>query len=325
MKISRIMTDACRQLVIGKDWVSDSAGVIVGDAVASVGAFLARALTAIKAQSVDVEYPELMAKELFPVSHEYPAGTEFIEIPSYEGKAIVKLINYYSTDLPVAEIAVETEVARVNNYGNAYEYSKREIRQSQLAGGKALSQRKADIAHKAHEEEVNRIAFNGDSSGRLWGIFTYPGIPKAAAAATFANSTWDEILAIMNTAVTDIIDTTLNTHTPNFIAMPIVQYRLISTTYPDTYPNKTILTLFQDANPRIEVKPVNEMKGAGTAGVDVMLVYQRDPSVLELQMLLEPTHNAPQPIDLGFKVAIESETGGLNVYRPMAINIVEDI
>jgi hypothetical protein len=59
--------------------------------------------------------------------------------------------------------------------------------------------------------------------------------------------------------------------------------------------------------------------------VDVMLVYERDPSVVELQMCLEPTHYAPQEDGLGFKVPIESETGGLNVYRPMAINIVEDI
>jgi hypothetical protein len=302
---------------------------VLCDNVAEAGLFLTRQLTSIKSKSYDKKYAALQARELFPVSHEHPPGTKVIAIPSYDRAGVVKLINDYATDLPRAEIKGKETLIKVNYYGNAYGYTKNDLMHAQMAGV-PLEQRKANAAHMPHEENINSLAFFGDGLD-VYGLFTYPGIPSASVpngASTdpeWSTKTSDEILADMNAGVSNIITNTKMVERPNCMLLPVEQYELIRTTARSTTSDLTILEYFKRNNPDITVKPVNELAGAGTAGVDVMVTYRIDPDIVTLEIPMEITHNAPQQKGLEFEIPIESKCGGLAIYYPLAFNILEDI
>ena len=72
------------------------------DSAEDASVFFARELDHVKAQSYDVEYPELTALHLFPQSSEADPGAETITYYTYDKTGLAKIIDNYSTDLPRA-------------------------------------------------------------------------------------------------------------------------------------------------------------------------------------------------------------------------------
>jgi len=242
------------------------------------------------------------------------------------------MINGYANDLPRAEITGVERIFPIHQVGNMYAYTTKEIRTSALVG-KALDQRRAKLTRRGHEEKNNAIAWNGEADTGLYGLFTYPGIPTAnvagatAGARLWSGKTPDEILLDLNTAIATMRDVTKMKEMPNAIMMPVAQYNIISSTARSANSDTTILQYFLANNSAgiKEVKPVNEMAGAGTAGVDVFVLYRKDPDAIVYEIPMEFAQHEVQRVGLEFQVPCESETGGLLVYYPLSLAIYEGI
>lgn len=295
----------------------------------SQSAFFARELSSVKAKSYDKKYADLPFRTLFPVTNETPAGSETIVIQSYDAKGQAKIINGYANDLPRVEVSGSETIIPVKQTGVAYGYSTKEIRSSEMVG-KRLPQRKADMAARVHEELLNDIAFNGDADSKLLGLFTYPGIPSASvvnpgSGTEWVNKTPDQILFDMNDAVATVMSTTKMAEKPNTMILPVEQYQLISSLARSANSDTTVLEYFKRNRPDVEVLPVNELDSAGTGGVDVMVVYDRDPMVVQFEEPMPIMHLAPQAKDLGYEIPCEGENAGLSIYYPLAFSISEGI
>ncbi len=83
------------------------------DSAEDASIFFARELDHVKSQSYDVEYPELTALNLFPISSEADPGAETITYYTYEKTGMAKIINNYSTDLPRADVNGKPTVASI--------------------------------------------------------------------------------------------------------------------------------------------------------------------------------------------------------------------
>ncbi|MCG4470467.1 hypothetical protein L0P50_16425 [Lawsonibacter sp. DFI.6.74] len=90
------------------------------DSAEDASVFFARELDHVKAQSYDVEYPELTALHLFPQSSEADPGAETITYYTYDKTGLAKIIDNYSTDLPRADVTGKPSFAKIKSIGDSY-------------------------------------------------------------------------------------------------------------------------------------------------------------------------------------------------------------
>lgn len=91
---------------------------MIGAEDASV--FFARELDHVKAQSYDVEYPELTALHLFPQSSEADPGAETITYYTYDKTGLAKIIDNYSTEPARADVTGKPSFAKIKSIGDSY-------------------------------------------------------------------------------------------------------------------------------------------------------------------------------------------------------------
>jgi hypothetical protein len=174
----------------------------------------------------------------------------------------------------------------------------------------------------------------------LQGLLSNPNITAAVAPnGAGGNPEWttktaDEILADMNNTVNGIISLTKGVEVPDTVLLPIAQYTLISSTRSDANAGNdtTILEYFLRNQPIIRsVEWVNELKDvatppSGAAGpLDCMVVYKRDAEKLTLE-IPQPFEQLPvQERNLEFVVPVHSRCGGVIIYYPLSVSVLESI
>lgn len=294
--------------------------------------FFARELEHVKAKSYDKKYPELKARILFPVSYEAGPGAEAITFYSYDMFGIAKIIGTYANDLPRADVRGQKFTSPVHSVATSYGYTLQDIRAAAMAN-KPLEQRKANAARRAAEQKLNAVAYNGDATHNLPGLFANPNIPQNAVPNTgsgsstqWANKTPDQILLDLNNLANNIVATTYDTEHPDTIILPVAQYNYIASTARSQYSDKTILEYFKENNPYIkDVFSLNDLKGAGQGSTDMAVAYRRDPDVVTLEIPQDYEQLPVQEKGLEFLVPCHMRVGGLIIYYPLAFAIAYGI
>lgn len=297
----------------------------------SVG-FFPRQLEQILAKTYDKKYPALKGLTAIPIDTSVNTGATTYTFRMWDSVGIAQIISDYSQDLPRSDIKGVETTRVIRSIGESFGYSVQEIRSAQFADGTPLEQRKANAARKAHDEKINRIAWAGDAEYGLFGFLTYPNVPVSdvlndgtGATTQWANKTPTQILRDMNEAVNEVIETTKGVHNPNTFLLPLEQYGYISRTPYNTFSATTILEFFQANNKGIMVDWVNELKGAGTAGVDIMIAYEKDNDNLALHIPQPFETFPPQAKALEIVIPTHSRCGGVVFYYPLSAVIKEGI
>lgn len=311
-----------------------ASGQLNNDAANDESVFFATELNHVKAKTYDQKVPVNNAMAVFPVAMDTDPGADTVSFDSYDSVGMAKIIANYADDLPRADVKGERTTVKVYNVGSAYGYSTKDIRRARMTG-KPLTTQKATAARRANDAKINAIAFKGDKEHGIVGIVDNPNIsvyvPTAVTSgsgtsAKWADKTADQILDDMNGCVNSIVDSTLGAEIPDTILLPIAQYNLIAKKRVSDSDGKTVLKFFLENDPYIKnIRPIQELKGLGTNGTDVMFVYRCDPEALELNLPLAFTQYAPQQKNLEFVVACESSCAGVITYYPMSICKCEGI
>ena len=310
------------------------------DSADDASVFFARELDYVKSQSYDVEYPELTALSLFPISNEADPGAETITYYTYDKQGLAKIIDNYSTDLPRADVNGKPSYAMVKSLGASYGYSAQEMRASRLAG-KSLDTRKAEAARYQIDNLTNKIAWSGDADSGLLGVLSngqnipYYVIPTGGTSnkTKWTEKTADEILDDINGMAKQVAKTTKNVERPDTLCVPAEVYMDISTR---RLPNTTasVLSYILDHAPYIkEVVSVSELEsdsadtnpyaeGApgveSNAGVGVAFLFKNDARKLTLENPMPYYQYPVQVRNLETIVPCEARTAGVIVYYPMS-------
>lgn len=309
--------------------VSDS----VMDADGAV--FFQRELEYIKARSYDVQYAELQARSLFPVSNEGGRGVDTITYRTYDQAGAAKIINAYADDLPRADVAGKETTILVRSVGVSYGYNLDEIQASQLTG-RSLDQRRANAARRAVEQTINTIAFFGDTVHNLPGFFSNPNIPSGnvvdpGGGTEWVNKTADQILFDINDLFADIFETTKMVERGNTLLLPPSQWAYIMSTPRSANSDTTIAQYVAQNSPFLnsidDIIAVNECADANNPlfASDIMVAYNRSPDKLQLEIPVELEWMAVQMKNLEFVVPGRARVGGTNVYYPLSAAIGEGI
>lgn len=309
----------------------------VNDALmdADGGVFFQRQLEHIKAQSYDVQYAELKARMLFPVSNEAGPGVNTITYRTYDQVGAAKVIQAYADDLPRADIAGKETTIPVRSIGISYGYTLDEIQASQLTGV-GLDQRRANAARRSVEQKINDIAFFGDATSGMPGFFSNPNIPTGnvvnpGSGTEWVNKTPDQILFDVNDLFADIFETTLMVERGNTLLLPPSQWSYIASTPRSANSDTTILQYLVQNSPYLssvdDVIPVNECSASLNPNLtgDAMVAYDRSPEKLELEIPVELEMMPVQQKNLEFIIPGRSRVGGVNVYYPLSAAIAEGI
>ena len=309
--------------------------------------FFARELDYIKAQSYDVEYPELTALTLFPQTSEADEGAETITYYTYDKIGLAKVIDNYSTDLPRADVIGSPSFAQIKSLGDSYGYSAQEMRASRLAG-KNLDVRKGESAKYQIDNLTNKIAWAGDTASGLMGVLS-PGqnIPLylIGTGGTSGKTKWtektaDEILNDVNGMAKQVAKVTKNVERPDTLCVPADVYMDISTRrIPDT--STTVLKFLLDHAPYIKevistaeldadspetnpyaVSGVSYSIGATSyttsEAVGVAFLFKNDVRKLALENPMPFKQYPIQVRNLETVIPCEARTAGVIVYYPLS-------
>lgn len=313
---------------MGRKWVNMDAGE---------GVFFEKELEFVKARSYDRLYPELLARRLFPVDSSADPGAKTIVYDSWDMAGAAKIIHSYAQDLPAAEVSAIQISRRIYSQGISFGYSLQDIRSAQFSG-KPLTQRKADSARKGMLLLENKIAFHGNdvAFGGVAGIdipgfINHPNInavtiPDGASnLTTWVSKTPDEIIADVTLMVSTIRDVSNGVESPNTLLMPELQFTNISTTPRSSTSDTTILDFILKSNAWIrEIIPVYNLKdsvpaAAGYDSEDCMILYDRSPDKLTLEIPQDVEMLPVQEKALYFEVPVHSRTAGVIIYYPKSI------
>lgn len=304
------------------------------DSAEDASVFFARELDHIKAQSYDVEYPELTALALFPISSEADPGAETITYYTYDKSGLAKVIDNYSTDLPRADVNGKPSIAVVKSIGDSYGYSAQEMRASRLAG-KSLDVRKAESARYQIDNLTNRIAWRGDEESGLMGVLSAgQNIPlfTITAGATSTKTTWlektaDEILYDVNGMQKQVAKVTKNVERPDTLCVPSDVFMDMSTRrIPDT--STTVKSFLLEHAPYLKnIVSAAELNAdsvdtnpyaKATAGQGVAFLFHNDPRKLSLENPM-PFYQYPLQVrNLETVIPCEARTAGVIVYYPLS-------
>lgn len=303
------------------------------DSADEASVFFARELDHVKAQSYDVEYPELTALSLFPQTSEADPGAETITYYTYDKTGLAKVIDNYSTDLPRADVNGKPSYATIKSLGDSYGYSAQEMRASRLAG-KSLDARKGEAARYAIDNKTNIIAWRGDEASGLMGVLSDgQNIPLYTIGANASGKTkWtekdaDEILADVNGMAKQVAKVTKNVERPDTLCVPAEVYMDISTRrIPDTA--TTVLAFLLEHSPYIKnIVSAAELDAdsvdtnpyaAEGDGSGVAFLFKNDTRKMALENPM-PFYQYPLQVqNLETVIPCEARTAGVIMYYPLS-------
>lgn len=309
------------------------------DSAEDAAVFFARELDHVKAQTYDVEYPELTAARIFPQSSEVNAGAESFTYYGYEKTGMAKIIDNYSTDLPRADVKGKPTTAFVKSIGDSYGYSMQDMRASRMAG-KNLDVRKAEAARYQIDRLANTIAWRGDEKNNINGVLSEGNdiplyvIPADGEGSTteWKNKSADQILADITGMMKQVAATTKNVEKPDTLAIPSSIYIDLATRrIPDT--GITVLKFIQDNAPYLKnIYDVPELEADmaetnpyAEEGKAVALLYTNSAKKLTIETPL-PFYQYPlQHVGLEVVVPCEERVGGAVIYYPLSALIAVGI
>lgn len=292
-----------------------------------VGVFLARELETILARSFEVEYADIKYSQLIPISTEVGPGSDSFTYRVFDKQGSMKVIADKANDLPRADVLRKEISHPVRSLGASFAYTIQETRAAAMVQGMNLEQRRANAVRRAYEEKVQEIAFFGETPSGMKGFFNNDQVDKTVPNKWFDTATTDEMLELLNEAPTRLVQNSNMKEMPNTMLVPYNVYRIISTTPRSTTSDTTVMEFFLRTNPMISaIEPINELeagKSGGALSKDRIVVYDRSPDKLQLHL--------PQPLEflppvrqaLEFSVAAHARIGGLALYYPKSVMVLE--
>ena len=299
-------------------------------------AVLARQLEQTLSKEMERRYTPLRALLFFPLSTELDPGTETWRYEMWDEMGMAKIISNYADDLPLVDIKSEEFFGRVQSLGDAYQYSRQDLRRAAKTG-RPLNQRKRRAARRAYDRKVDDIASTGDAAAGLPGFLNHKNIPIIAAADpasgsdtsfTGGDKTPKEIVLDLNRLARTPFSNTNENWDADALLLPPTELDYIRETPYGTEENSdSILTVFLKNNGRIRnVDSWSKLATADAAGTGPRAaVYRRDPEVVELHLPMPFTEHEPQVKNLAFVVPCEGRIAGIFLYEPLACAFMDGI
>lgn len=295
--------------------------------------FFAQQLEQIETRVYEVQYADLLFRQLFPVDTSTPAGAAFYGYTFFDKVGRAKIINPQAKDIPWSDVSRGKVFRKADWIGTKFGYDYGDI-QAAMYTGEPLEQNKANAARRAIEELFNELVWYGDDEANIIGIFNNSDIVQSVVPdGVSTNPEWstktpDEIVADVNKLFTDPWTSSHGKEKLTDMALPLDQYSLIANTR-ITDLNMTIMQfIVQNSiwiNSAANIHPVSELAGAGPGPSDVMFGWTRSPDKIQVKILQDVTFHPVQQVGLNFEIIVTGKSGGVKLPYPASAYILYGI
>jgi hypothetical protein len=312
---------------------------------------IARALTQVEATLYETKFEPLKARTFIPVDSSDDPGAEFTTYVMLTEVGVAKLVTSRGMDLPKVNVFRKEYHRQYHDLGASYDYSVKELRQAQFGSKNGrgpsfnLDMSLAKMARKAIDFGLDKVgAIGSATSATISGLSTgigadvgmlgllnqtnassYTPATGAGGSTNWDLKTPDEILADLNGFYTSIVVATREAFEPDVFLLPVEEHRKISTTRMGDGSDKTILQLFKEQNPGVEVERWLHCKGAGTNGVERAVAFKSDDMVLSFKISVPFEQMPVEYRNRIFKTDCMARTAGVVVRYPIAIAYMDGI
>lgn len=291
---------------------------------ADEGAFFARELESIKAQTYDILYPELRSRDFVPVDGSAGAGATQVTYHQFDRVGRAKLIGPNARDVPRVDLTGKEFPRPVRPAADAYGWTIFEVQSAAMAS-RNLNAMKASAARRAIEEVLDEVAAVGAPTfGIPSGFLNNPAVP-ATTTTPWSALTADQIIAQVSAARQRIVAASLGVERANTILLPDTQYELISNMPRSTQSDRTVLEFLLGLTGIDAIEPWYRLVDAGAGVTDRMVTYNRSPDKLTQDITQEFTQLPVQEVGFEFVVNAFAQTAGTAIYYPLSVDYTDDI
>lgn len=291
--------------------------------------FFKRQLEYFIPELVDFEHAPISARTILPIDRRAGSGAQIITWRQKTAVGQAKVMSDFGDDVPNASVFAEEFTSSVRSLACEATWSLQEIRAAAMANV-PLEIEEGEAAREAILRLENSIAWNGDSKHKLVGVIDTPNIPTAVApGGVWSGKTAAQKIADLHLLVNSIFEDTNQVERANKVLMPTEQYHLAVTENAGTGTDLSVLEYFVRNSPYInstsDVIPLNEMKGAGAGGVDIMIAFDMNMAKISMQVPFDLESLAPEVRGMTTNVIYHERFGGVIVKKPLSLNILTTI
>lgn len=298
------------------------ADMVINNADSGIAFYISQ-LAVLDPKIYDVKYRNIIFPEVVPVDTSMPEWIDSVQYISYDAVTMGKFIAANGKDLPQSDIDANISDVKVGYAGNSYGYTLEELRKSQQMR-LPLDVTKARVAYRGAQEHMQRVAWFGDASRGMTGMFNNLNIPLDNSTVNWASATGQEMVNDMNSLLIKVWSTSANVHVPDTLLLPSDKYAIASSKRMDTGTDTTVMEFFKRNNlfrditgQEIEVRPILELQTANTAGTGPrMMAYEKTPDNLVMYNPIPWRPLAPQPNGLRIEVSAEYKISGVEFRYP---------
>lgn len=287
-------------------------------------AFYISQLTNLEAKVYETLYPEIVFDELVPVNTSDPEWIDQVAYMSFNAVTMAKFIAANGRDLPQSDIDASISYIPVNYAGNSYGYSLEELRKA-AAMRIPLDAAKARIAYRGARQFQQQIAFFGDASRNMYGLFNHPNVPLDNSTINWNTATGAEMVAALNNLLIKVWNQSQTRHVANTLLLPTTIWSIISSKRMDTGTDTTVLEFFRRNNNStgvtgqpLEIRAVLWLNDAGTSGAPRMMAYEKNEDNLTLRMPIPWRSLPPQATALRLEIPAEFKISGTEFRYPLS-------
>ena len=287
-------------------------------------AFYISQLTNLEAKVYETLYPEIVFDELVPVNTSDPEWIDQVAYMSFNAVTMAKFIAANGRDLPQSDIDASISYIPVNYAGNSYGYSLEELRKA-AAMRIPLDAAKARIAYRGARQFQQQIAFFGDASRNMQGLFNNSNVPLDNSTINWNTATGAEMVAALNSLLIKVWNQSQTRHVANTLLLPTSIWSIISSKRMDTGTDTTVLEFFRRNNNStgvtgqpLDIRAVLWLNDAGVGGVPRLLAYERNEDNLTMRMPIPWRSLPPQATALRLEVPCEFKVSGVEFRYPLS-------
>jgi len=292
------------------------------------GVWLSRELETIEARVFEKKYAEIIYPQILPVDTttvDTASDTYTYRMVDRVGK--FKVIQDRASDLPRVDVFRKEATMKVVSIAASYAYTVQETRAARRQGFGLQEQRVLSV-RRAYEEKVNDVGLYGDTNTGIEGFLNNSNVDKLNVTQSWISttSTADEMLKLLNTAVSYMVKSTNMVERPNTMLLAYEDYNILSTTARSATSDTTVLQYFLENDPYItQVIPMNELDEFSGASKNRMVVYNRDPEKLRLHIPQVLEFFPPVRGGMEYVVAAHARVMGATIYYPKSVLYVDQV
>lgn len=292
--------------------------------------FFSRELEFIERELLQIQRTPLKGLQLLPLASGVSEEDERYTFRMQDRLGEAKRVADYSTDLPLVNIKDSEESVELYDFGAAFGYSFKEIKQAAKLG-RSLDRERMDAAREVIERKVEDICATGDSAAGIKGLLNLSNtspftLTTKAATGTHwikadgsANATAQEVLNDLNGMYRAVREATVTTESVTRFVMPDKYLQFINELPRTATSDITVANFFRSTRPGVELMSWEKLLGADAGSKDMVMGYNPDARRVRLVMPNMFRMESPERRGMSYIVNCLMTTGGVVSPYPKSI------